>query len=375
MTHKSLPPLILLALLGCRTMHPPVSGVPSSTATASVTSSLSQARRNSAPKVLSVPDCGGVAAIAFSPDGKVLAVGYDNGAVGFWSLGEGRLSRLTKVLRDSVTDVAFSMDGKSLVSGSEDGTAKVWEAVTGKLKMTLRGHQAPVESVAFAPDGKTLATGGGDSTVRIWDTATWSQKRVLQEDAGPEAREEPPIALRVIDVAFSPDGKWLAAGHRVTYRGEPMQSADYVSVTSTRTWKRKHALCYLTEVIDRVRSVAFSPDSRFLIAGHDRSGAGGRIERWDVGSGERQTLVKDVEPGIDTAAFALGGTAVVIVGVGPEASLWDTKTGKRIATLACSNTTGALAIAPGGRIAAIGDDDGKVTLWNLPQDPQPGNAH
>ena len=58
-----------------------------------------------------------------------------------------------------VLSVAFSPDGKRIVSGSDDGTIKVWDAATGQETLTLKGHSSAVNSVAFSPDGKRIVTG------------------------------------------------------------------------------------------------------------------------------------------------------------------------------------------------------------------------
>ncbi|KAE8373697.1 hypothetical protein BDV26DRAFT_300924 [Aspergillus bertholletiae] len=79
--------------------------------------------------------------VAFSPDGKILAV-------------------------------AFSPDGKILASASGDKTVRFWGVATGAARRTLTGHSASVLSVAFSPDGKILASASGDNTVRLWEVAT-----------------------------------------------------------------------------------------------------------------------------------------------------------------------------------------------------------
>jgi WD40 repeat protein/tRNA A-37 threonylcarbamoyl transferase component Bud32 len=104
--------------------------------------------------------------------------------------------------------VAYSPDGKLLASGSQEGTVRVWDADTGKELFTLRGHASAVSGVAFSPDGKRLASASADHTVKLWDAGSGHEVLTLRDHNIP-----------VASVAFSPDGRYLAAaGGR---HGEP----------------------------------------------------------------------------------------------------------------------------------------------------------
>jgi len=148
-----------------------------------------------------------VTSLAFSPDGKLLAAGCADGKL---RLFDGRTGELKKVWDDDCARawwVVFSPDGRTLLSQSSDKTVKVWDVETAKVLRTLQGNKAWVTAVAFSPDGKLFATGGivrenGKVTggeVILWDAQTGDLKHTL-----------PGQTMPVSTLSFSPDGKSLA---------------------------------------------------------------------------------------------------------------------------------------------------------------------
>jgi WD40 repeat protein len=142
-----------------------------------------------------------VRVVAFSPDGQRLATGDEGRQVRVWEVGTGRLLATLAPHGAQVRGLAFSADGRWLASGSWDQTARVWDARTLMLAATLRGHTDAVYKLAFSLDGELLATASADRTVRVWTVATGAERATLT--AGRAA---------VHDVVFLPGGQTVVAG-------------------------------------------------------------------------------------------------------------------------------------------------------------------
>jgi WD40 repeat protein len=126
-----------------------------------------------------------VTALAFSPDGQMVAVGGGepsrNGELKLFRVDDGTLVReFTDAHSDTIFTVAFSHDGKSLASGAADRFMKAFEVETGKLLRTFEGHTHHVLSVSWRADGRVLASGGADQVVKLWNVQDSSQIRTIQ---------------------------------------------------------------------------------------------------------------------------------------------------------------------------------------------------
>jgi WD40 repeat protein len=135
------------------------------------------------PRPLGEPT-GHVAAVAFSPDGKLLATGetrrqgdHITGLVRLWEASTGNPAAALPGYGGGVTAVAFTPDGRSLCGGDGKGVVKLWDPQTGEEKLTLRSLPGPVVGICFAEDGRTLATVVGDAPgqaggIWLWPATT-----------------------------------------------------------------------------------------------------------------------------------------------------------------------------------------------------------
>lgn len=142
----------------------------------------------------------GVNAVIFSPNGKMLASGSNDGRVRLWDIKDGTLFKILKGHTDSVLSVAFAPSGEILASGSADSTIRLWDVNDGALLQTLDGHTPWFDSVIFSSDGKTLASRSGDDLIRLWRA---SDGKLIRTFKGPTGASS---------FAFSPKGQILAYG-------------------------------------------------------------------------------------------------------------------------------------------------------------------
>lgn len=114
--------------------------------------------------------------VAFSPDGSALAATGTDRSVRVWTVPEGKEILHIEDHADWVTSVAFSADGSRIATGSRDGTAKVFDLSSKETVATFSGHDGPVSDVLFSPDGSQVISCGSDKQVRWWNVQDAKQK-------------------------------------------------------------------------------------------------------------------------------------------------------------------------------------------------------
>src|SRR5262249_58120351 len=102
----------------------------------------------------------------------------------------------------NIWGLAFTADGRRLASCGIDGTARIWDAAAGR-EVALLQHRGPLWTMALSRDDTTLATGTDNLLIQVWDVAAAKSRRTIGSGDG---------RGQVHALAFSPDGKQLAAG-------------------------------------------------------------------------------------------------------------------------------------------------------------------
>jgi WD40 repeat protein len=280
-------------------------------------------------------------ALAWSPDGNLVAVASSDNAVRLWDLGT-RQPRRSVLRHKQPGAVAFSPDGLALATGGADGT-KLWDLRTAKPRHILRGDEAT--SVAFSPAGDRLAV-GTRSALLLYDTKTGRRQAVLEKahsDSG------------VSNVAFSPDGGTLARG------SNRFLGPGRIKLWDLRTKKQSRLIP--GAMPSEISAIAFSPDGCSLFTAGGGFGHSGDVTRWDAETGSlRQVLVRHHDD-ISRLILSANGSLLAAL-VGAKLLCWSSRTGRRKPPLPVS-ATDVFALSADGSLIAIVDGDAGIRLFDV----------
>ena len=307
-------------------------------------------------------DTGGGRGVVFAPDGRRLAcAGYHmDKLVGVYDVTTGKLLRKLAGHTELETyAIAFSPDGKLLASAGTDKQILVWELRTGALRHRLANQALPVTALAFSPDSATLASGGGDKAVRLWDMASGQMRRSLSGHGD-----------WVTTVVFSADGRTIASGSCdwAFHRGRDtsrFQWPDPGCVSEIRLWDAVTGeLKRTVNEPGRLLSLAIAPDGNSLACG-----IGKDVRIYDLRTEGPGRVVARHDFDVTSVAFADGGAAVVSGSHDQTVQYTSVVTGQaKWRAPGHFEQVNSLAISPDGSILVTGSSDQRFAVRVLKAD-------
>ncbi|HEX2913417.1 MAG TPA: WD40 repeat domain-containing protein [Chloroflexia bacterium] len=298
--------------------------------------------------------------LAFSADGKTLVGASDKGDIVTWNTVDGKLLNSTKGSNETHNTIAFSSNLNMMATSSTlyyyPNTSIKLQNKNGKELLSLAGHTDEVVSLVFSPDDKILASGSLDRTIKLWEMPggrliTTLKRQSLQ-------------TYQVYTIAFSPDGKTLAAagGGDTTTNQYPIILWDVASGKEIGSLPGHSA---------PVTSLTFSPDGKTLLSG----GNDNQLHLWDVGA-KKERLALTGPTSIHELHISPDGKLIATVYLNGQLNIWEAATGKLLFSGAANpaqpnkypDNLARLAFSPDGKYLAIlsgGEKEGTLRLWKL----------
>lgn len=289
--------------------------------------------------VVKVPALPQAAALAWSKDGKILAIGTYK-VVRLVDPTNGNTIRELKDHADVIHSLEFSPDQKLLAAAggppAQQGEIKIWEVATGNLVRTITGHNDYIYSISWSPDGKNIASASYDKLVKIWDTSNGSEVKTLKDHAD-----------AVYAVAYNPAGNLLATG-----------SADRsIKIWDPAAGKRLYTL---TGHTDTIYSLAWNK------AGNQLTSCGGdkTVRTWNINpqQGNQARNVTAHDKSVNEVVYSQDGTLLASVSDDRSFKIWN---GGNVSQTVKDQSDALLsaAFSPDNKQVAIGGYDGSVRIY------------
>lgn len=300
--------------------------------------------------------------VAYSPNGQWVASASWDGSVYLWDVAGKNPPRSLQGRFSRVYGSAFSPDGRHLASTYQDGSVRVWLVEDGSLRYECRGHEDRVYSVAFSPDGRFLTSGSSDRTVRLWALPDESESDTYPLEITPFQTLEGHTD-RVLDVAFSPDGQYIASSSR---------DRNVILWRFSNDTKQASPSTTLTGHQGRVYGLSFSPDSRRLAsASYDQT-----VRVWSLVDKPRlQHVLEGHTEHVMDVAFSPDGLQLASSSDDRSIRIWSVPDGldrpeTRQVLRGHFGSVLNVSYSPDGKQLASGSADYTVRFWDMAAEPK-----
>jgi WD40 repeat protein len=240
--------------------------------------------------------------LTFSPDGRTLALNLTGGGLVLWDMVSGAQSAAYQGMIQTDGALVYSADGTRIAGATSDNTVHVWNAADLTEIAQLKNHTRYVYDFAFSPDGAVLVSASYDKTVRLWDVASATELAVLQ------GTESQPVDA-AYSLAASPDGSILASGH----------AAGLVVIWDVNTFAPARVF---GPGSGNIVDLAFSSDGSKIVTVSSEAA----VKLWDVATGNELAAALDHTPTMLGAVFSPDSSTLTIAETNKNLWFWDTAT-------------------------------------------------
>ncbi|MEO1431461.1 MAG: protein kinase [Cyanobacteria bacterium J06633_8] len=338
---------------------------------------------------------GGISSIAFSPDGKTIAIANrEKYNIKLWDIASNRkICHLTHH-SSSAINITFNLDGKIIASRDKYGHIILWDINRKEEICTLYGHYSQVnslifssegqnqillsggcdknilkfrdfnksycyntqyfyyqcvselnyhtssiDSIAISPDGKILASSSHDNTIKLWNIFTGKELLTIN------------TKYSIYAIALAPDGLTIASG----------DSKNNIYIWDINSGEKIGILEGHTGRFAGINSLSFSPDGQILASG----GGDKTVKLWNLNTGAEIITFKGHQRWVSSVAFTPDGKIIASGSADRTANFWNLTTGEILNTFKHNNEIRSIAFSPNGEIFATAGNDNTIKLWSV----------